>query len=106
MRLDGPALRNSIVFLAVCAVYFSYLRFIANTLPERWGGEINVIVVPIVVGAICAFAFVGHLGLRVALLVAAAALVLLVISGGGDAAKPGLHLWVIGAEVLIASLGM
>lgn len=101
-----PVLRNAVVFLALCAVYFGYLRFIANTLPERWGGEINVIVVPFVLGAISAFAFVGHLGLRVVLLVIAAALVLLMISGGGDPAKPGLHLWVIAGEVLIAALGM
>lgn len=106
MQLGRPALRNSVVFLAVCIAYFAYLRLIANTLPDSWGGEMNVVVVPFVLGAVCAFAFVGHLWLRLALLVVAAGLVLLVISGGGDPAKPGLHLWVIAGEVMIACVGL
>src|SRR5467141_3724919 len=106
MKLASPALRNSIVFVAVCIAYYVYMHFIANALPESWGGEVNVIVVPFLLGAICAFAFVGHLLLRIALLVAATVLVLLIITGGGDPAKPGLHLWVVGAMVLIAFFGM
>lgn len=106
MPLAKPTLRNSIVFIAIGVAYFIYMHFIANTLPESWGGEVNVIVVPFVLGVICAFAFVGNLLLRIALLVAAAALVLLVITGGGDPAKPGLHLWVAGGMVVIASIGM
>jgi len=106
MRVASEALRNGIVFIGVCVVYFIYMRLIANTLPDSWGGEFNVIVVPFLIGVVCAFAFVGRLLLKIALLVAAAAFVLLIISGGGDPAKPGLHLWVIAAELLIASLGM
>jgi hypothetical protein len=66
----------------------------------------NVVVVPFLLGTICAFAFVGRLLLRIALLVAATALVLLIITGAGDPAKPGLHLWVAAGMALIASIGM
>ena len=99
-------IRNAIVFVALCGAYFAYLRFIANSLPESWGGEVNVLAVPFVLGAVCAFAFVGHLALRITLFVIAAALVLLTISGGGDPAKPGLHLWVIAVEVIVGTVGM
>jgi hypothetical protein len=100
------ALRNGTVFIVLCIAYFIYMRFLANALPESWGGEMNVIVVPFLLGAICAFAFAGRLLLRVALLVGATGLVLLVITGGGDPAKPGLHLWVVGGMILIAAIGM
>lgn len=106
MAIARSTLRNGIVFIVVCAVYFIYMRFVANALPESWGGEVNVIVVPFLLGVICAFAFVGHLLLRIALLVAAAAFALLLITGSGDPAKPGLHLWVVGGMVLIAATGM
>jgi hypothetical protein len=106
MPLAKPTIRNSIVFVAVSVAYFIYMRFVSNALPDSWGGEINVLVVPFVLGAICAFAFAGHLLLRVALLICAAVLVLIAITGGGDPAKPGLHLWVAAAMVLIASIGM
>jgi hypothetical protein len=106
MATTRSTLRNGVVFIVVCIAYFVYMRFVANALPESWGGEVNVVVVPFVLGAICAFAFVGHLALRIALLVAVAVLVLLVITGSGDPAKPGLHLWVVGGMVLIAAIGM
>jgi len=99
-------IRNSSVFVALSVAYFIYMRLVANALPDSWGGEVNVIVVPFLLGVICAFAFVGHVWVRVVLLAAAVALVLLIITGGGDPAKPGLHLWVSGGMVLIAILGM
>jgi hypothetical protein len=106
MAITRSTLRNGAVFIVVCIAYFVYVRFVANAVPDSGGGEVNVIVVPFVLGAICAFASVGHLALRIALLVAAAVLVLLTITGGGDQAKPGLHLWVVGGMVLIAAIGM
>lgn len=106
MTIARPLLRNAVVFVVVCVAYFTYMRFVANALPESWGGEVNVIVVPFLLGAVCAFALVGHLLLRMVLLVAAAVLVLLIITAGGDPAKPGLHLWVVGGMVLISSVGM
>lgn len=98
--------RNGFVFVAVAVAYFLYMRFVANALPDSWGGEVNVIVVPFLLGVICAFAFAGAVWVRLVLAAIAAALVLLIITGSGDPAKPGLHLWVAGGMVLILVLGM
>src|SRR5262249_17532674 len=98
--------RNGLVFVAVAVAYFVYMRFVANALPDSWGGEVNVFVAPFLVGVIGAFAFAGAVWMRLVLVAAAVALVLLMITGSGDAAKPGLHLWVTGGMVLIALLGM
>jgi hypothetical protein len=101
--MSKPILINLISLLLLLALSMAHISFVASRIPPESAMVINVILVPMLLGALGCFLVQGPF--YVAVLILAVLPIAHVLYLGGDPAKPGLERFVALVEFLFLCLG-
>lgn len=101
--MSKPIFINLASLLLLLALSMAYISFVADHVPSGSATVINLILVPIILGALSYFLIQGPF--YVGVLILAVLPIVHVIYLGGDPAKPGLERFVALIEFLFLCLG-
>ena len=99
----NPLVRNAVMIVGAIAISFVYLWLSLAFVPPAVAPIVNLIIMPLLLGALAAHLLTGHLLLKLALLFLVPAAHVLAL--GQDEAKPGLGYLVAIAEMVVLWIG-